>query len=669
MARFGFGVSPFCALVVSFLLIPPAAPAQVTSPSDFVQAPIPGAGHDYINLLSETVNPADGSVNLDFKLPTPKGRGVSFPFSLTYNSGALLHFANFAPNYSAFVPNGPWSSGWRTSLPYLTFTNTAIGIPYGSGDCYFSTGYEFYDLAGKAHDLYMSVDSPSPESQGQGSDCSSLGSQIPSFVSDNFGGDSQVKASFTVYCGDGAYDSGQSTTCNNAEPPVAVFDAAGRIYSFNTGVFIGYPFISPNNSTQVTVWPNSIEDRNGNLISFSGASVMDTAGRTVVSLNNNTSPTVVSAGGLTYNLAYSPASFGYSIPVESIPPPDGITNPSGTTCAWATGELTQALLGTSPTTVSTLTLPNNKSYSFTYDPTYGVLSEIVYPDGGWVKYTWGFPSTYSTNALFSGLLSTGGPWPDGCNFLYSTPVVATRQVGFGGSTTPVLTQTFSYSTTWGTGTSNDSWTAKTTTVTTTDKITNRVKQTTYTYSSINIPPAPGFSDTGAIGSQIPVEQTVQDYDWGNTTSPIRTDAKVWYDQFNLKSQQTTIGTQTSEVTYVYGFGGAVTQKNEYDFGSGGPGALLRQTVTNYQAFPVNPLFEFPSVYSSSTLLTSPCQTIVYDGNNNRYAETDYFYDNGATGTVCGTAGTPSVTAVSPALVAGTTMKQITRQVQPSHAEI
>jgi RHS repeat-associated protein len=656
MARFSILVSLGCVVGFCLLVIAPAAQGQVTAPSDFVQAPIPGAGHDYINLLSETVNPADGSVNLDFKLPTPEGRGVSFPFSLTYNSGSLLHFANFALNQSGFVPNTPWSSAWSTSLPYLSFTNTTIGIPYGSGDCYYSTGYEFYDLDRRAHNLYMSVDSPSPDSQGQDSDCSELGSQIPNFETYNYGFDSQVEASFNVYCGDGVYNSGDSTTCNNAQPPVTVFDGAGRIYSFNPGVFIGYS-LGENNSVQQSVWPNSIEDRNGNLISFSGnpVSVKDTAGRTVVSLNNNTSPTVVSAGGLTYSLAYEPASFSYSPPVESIPPPN--PDPSGTTCAWATGALTQALLGSSPTTVRTLTLPNNKAYSFTYDPTYGVLNEIQYPDGGWVKYTWGFPqgsppSTYSTNALFAGLLSTGGPWSEGCSFLYSMPVVTTRQVGFGGSTTPVLTQTFSYVTNWNSAQSNDVWTTKTTTVTTTDNITNRAKQTIYTYSSIGIPPAPGFSDAGAVGSQIPVEQTVQYYDWGNTTAPIRTDAKVWIDQFNLKSDQTTIGTQTSEVSYTYGFGGAVTQKNEYDFG----GALLRQTVTNYQAFPVNPLFAFTSVYSSPTLLTSPCQTIVEDGNGNHYAETDYFYDNRATTTVCPSAsapGTPLPSAVTPALVAGT----------------
>src|SRR5581483_1361743 len=41
----------------------------------------------------------------------------------------------------------------------------------------------------------------------------------------------------------------------------------------------------------------------------------------------------------------------------------------------------------------------------------------------------------------------------------------------------------------------------------------------------------------------------------------------------------------------------------------------------------------------------PCQVLTYDGNGNLAAETDYYYDNGAVGTACGAAGTPSVTGV------------------------
>ena len=155
MARFVVKTSLFSVAVLFVLLTPPTAPAQATDPTDFAQRPIPDAGHDFINLLSETVNPADGSVNLNFNLPMPKGRGVSLPFSLTYNSGALFHFHSYQPGYGEFKANSPFFSGWGTSLPYLTFTNVAVNIPFYSGQCYFSTGYEFYDPHGVGHNLQM----------------------------------------------------------------------------------------------------------------------------------------------------------------------------------------------------------------------------------------------------------------------------------------------------------------------------------------------------------------------------------------------------------------------------------------------------------------------------------------------------------------------------------
>jgi hypothetical protein len=38
--------------------------AQVTAITDQTSTPIPGAGHGYIQMLNETVNPANGSVSL-----------------------------------------------------------------------------------------------------------------------------------------------------------------------------------------------------------------------------------------------------------------------------------------------------------------------------------------------------------------------------------------------------------------------------------------------------------------------------------------------------------------------------------------------------------------------------------------------------------------------------
>jgi hypothetical protein len=142
MLRFVVRMSLFYSLTVSLvsLIVVSTARAQVTAPADLAQRPIPGVGHDFINMLSETVNPADGSVNLEFKLPTPKDRGISLPFSLTYNSGALFHVFSYQPDFTTWWSNSaPFSGGWSTSLPLLTLWNSWMNIPQVSptATCYF----------------------------------------------------------------------------------------------------------------------------------------------------------------------------------------------------------------------------------------------------------------------------------------------------------------------------------------------------------------------------------------------------------------------------------------------------------------------------------------------------------------------------------------------------
>jgi hypothetical protein len=85
-------------LVLPFLLAfsALAARAQITNVTNTTSTPIPGAGHDYIKMLSETVNPAGGSVSLRLGVPTPEGRKMSIPFSFNYDSGGVHFIAQTA---------------------------------------------------------------------------------------------------------------------------------------------------------------------------------------------------------------------------------------------------------------------------------------------------------------------------------------------------------------------------------------------------------------------------------------------------------------------------------------------------------------------------------------------------------------------------------------------
>ncbi|MFZ0993849.1 MAG: RHS repeat-associated core domain-containing protein [Candidatus Sulfotelmatobacter sp.] len=271
-----------------------------------------------------------------------------------------------------------------------------------------------------------------------------------------------------------------------------------------------------------------------------------------------------------------------------------------------------------------------KSYSFkhgTDDPNnsnpYGLISQITYPTGAWVKYSW-MINPQSAGGVFPNLQGQAGQ----CYWRWGKPALQSRTVSFDG-VNPALTQTFQYPpTSWGsTGNStSDLWNTKQTIVTTQDLVRGTSFTTTYLYAPTTISgePAPVYKYGGFTADpQIPVEQTVTYQDVGGAT--LETVNKTWYNAQQMESETDTLNGLTSETTYTYGPGGQVTQKEEYDFGTSGPGRLLRNTVTNYQSFADTPIFAGgPSIFDL------PCQTIVYDGNSNRYAETDYYYDGGTT---------------------------------------
>jgi YD repeat-containing protein len=624
--------------VLFFCFTAQSSKAQATSVADDTAPPIPGAGHDYIHLLSETVNPANGSVNLNIAVPTPKSRGLSLPFAITYSSGGAGH-----P-----IPNGYASSmfgkgGWGTTLPLLSSTNSTVVFPNNvpeegdSGEtCYFSTGYVFYDPSGASHNLNLAAMSP-PPFQPNGY-CNNMGSGFASFSPSNNGGDSQVESTYPTPCAQVNQNGPFNSTCQQGNPPVEVFDRNGSIYTFQP-------------TSSLTIYPNTIEDRNGNILTFNGGnisptSITDTAGRPQVSFTYTTVPESVTyvVGGLSYVLTYEQVTENIPSDFEQIAGPIS-PFPSNYTCEQTPGN-------TKPYVVKTLTLPNEQTYQFSYDPTYGLLTEVIYPDGGWVKYTWKMSDTYSENDMYAAWSTIAGnnPLNDECNFLYKSPVVATRTVGFTSSTTPVLTQTFTYNTAWNSGSSNWTWSSKSTTVTTTDNVRGLVSKAVYQYSPVYIQPPPGFSTQGVVASEVAVESQVQSYDWGSGTPGglLETVNKLWADQFNMTQEQTVYnvsGNNTSEVDYAYGFGGLETQKTEYDFGPGSRGALLRTTVNTPQTFAANPLFVTSS--NIPTLQAFPCQTIIYQGSaspGNRIAETDYLYDNASA--TCATPGAPTVSAVS-----------------------
>jgi hypothetical protein len=75
--RFG-QVRPYIfAFLIGVSLSTGTVHAQAMNVTDVEATPIPGAGHDYIHMLDETVNPANGSLSIRIEVPVPKGRALT----------------------------------------------------------------------------------------------------------------------------------------------------------------------------------------------------------------------------------------------------------------------------------------------------------------------------------------------------------------------------------------------------------------------------------------------------------------------------------------------------------------------------------------------------------------------------------------------------------------
>src|SRR5258708_19321133 len=460
---------------------------------------------------------------------------------------------------------------------------TIINDVNGPVTCGYYANYMFTDLSGVRHPLHIGFNPAFPLTP----PCGQLGTA-------NTGGDDLHQAAI-----------------NPDEDGVSglrVADAEGTVYVFKD--------IAARGSV-----PLFIEDRNGNKIAMTansaGAfSVTDTVGRTLISSSGfQTSSDSITVSGLSnpYTVQWGTVTATLCLQTWRW---DG--SPRSTICAGGTQPVVEAI-----------GLPNGTNYTFGYDPN-GFINKITYPAGGWVKYTWGINAQSEVDDYVSNL-----------GILYAArhdwPPITNRQVSFDGVHV-ALRQDFSYSTSnWTVTGYFASWGSKQTTVTTTDLETGQVTKTVYSYGGIqpqsNDPICCGYGPLNDAAQTI--EQTIKYQDGDGNT--LRTVNKSWAHPTLLQNEETVLENgKSSKVTYVYGIGRVLTEKDEYDFGQSSP---ARKTTINYQNFGATPLFA-----SASSILNRPCQVITSDGSANSASEIDYLYDNGTA--VCGTTEKPSVTAVS-----------------------
>ena len=152
MARFALLSSLLRSLLVAGCALS-MAQAQITNVSDDVSTPTPGVGHDYIQLLNETVNPANGSVNVGLTLPVPSGRGITLPFAYSYNSDGVHHLYPSPPwqpswNGKVLGSVGGWSAAHAPQLSFDGGVQTTVQPDGQNSNCYYVDDFVFSDSAG-----------------------------------------------------------------------------------------------------------------------------------------------------------------------------------------------------------------------------------------------------------------------------------------------------------------------------------------------------------------------------------------------------------------------------------------------------------------------------------------------------------------------------------------
>jgi hypothetical protein len=602
-------------------------------------------------MLSETVNPANGSLSLRIAVPAPPGRELTLPFSFAYDSNGLRIIqpgTSLGTSYTTFSQGVFAWGAWSYAIPQLGRVGVQFSLSQQAGDgsknCNATTGYTFTDPSGTRHAFYLShiynfylPGLPQTES----SAC--ITSRYQEFDTDATQ-DQRYQAALVGV----TYGTSTSTMLPSTDGNPQMVDPDGTVYSFGNGWGC-----APNSATNSGP-PTSIEDRNGNVVNVStsygtnhtcvgpGSAIsvgaVDSIGRALFSATGNgfeyggTDTVTVAGLAQPYTVTWgSMGAGGISLSHQQV-----VTDSN---CVF--GTISQPWTG-GP--ITEITLPNTQtteSYQLSY-ASGEYLGQIKYPTGGTVTYTWG-ANPLSAFVEYNDTLNR----PYGCQYRYDTPAVVKRVVSFDG-TNNALEQDFSYSTQWD-ATYPNTWDSKTTTITTRDLVHGTTSETVYTYY-----PAPAFGAPNMPSpttAQVPFENTIASYDTSGAL--LKTVTKGFIEPFELACEIVQLpNTLIGGTFYTYGPGAMAIDKKEYDYGHltstscTPPGTTAdRETAITYQNFASTPIYT-PSTPAPS-IFDRACKAVIKDSTGTVAAETDYLYDGGST--TCSAAGTASVaTANSPA---------------------
>jgi RHS repeat-associated protein len=329
------------------------------------------------------------------------------------------------------------------------------------------------------------------------------------------------------------------------------------------------------------VSPGSVIDRNGNEITA------DTSGNYTDTLGMVALQGTGSAANPPYTLTYqSPA--GTSAPTKVSFRTYSIQTNFGCSGVGEYGPLNASM-------VDRITLPDGTYYQFNYEPTPGYsgeytgrLASVTLPTGGIISYTY--------TGAHNGIICTDGS---------SAGLTRTTPDG-----------TWTYTRAPGSGA------ASTTTVTDPQN-----SQTVIQFQRIYETERQAYQGSSTGGTLLKTIITCYN---GNTSNCPSTAITLPIRQRTVFVQLPGTNSLKSRQDSFYNSYGLETQTNEYAYGAGAPGALLRQTLVTYASL-------------GNGIVNQPATVTVKDGFGNVRAQTTYAYDQG---TPTSTSGTPQHVAVS-----------------------
>jgi RHS repeat-associated protein len=362
---------------------------------------------------------------------------------------------------------------------------------------------------------------------------------------------------------------------------INVYDGSGYFLQAGTNSFTlknpsGKTINPPVNATGGA---GNVIDTNGNIISTTTSGIEDTTGTTVLSIAGSGTPS-------------SPKTLSYPV-WES-----GATDTTGTVTIHYTSYNVQTAYGCtiSGTGVgeysgtvnlpSSVSLADGETYTFTYEPTPGYagdvtgrLSSITLPTGGVISYA------YSGGS--NGIVCVDG----GAATLTRTESSSTGTPTWTYARTPGASELTSHTDV-------------------TDGLSNH-----QSHDFVAVSGDPRFYETErkiyeGAASGTPLLATGTCYN--GATSPCTTQT-ISALPSSIVQTKTLDGVETSETASTYNSNSLITEEDDYDFGSSGPGAPLRKTQTSYATL-------------SSGMVNAPSSVIVYDGDGHEISGTSYGYD-------------------------------------------